>query len=218
MDCRTDLPGVVVANSCVRSGVRDKSLQDKQREIQDAIDFLLEVEREVKGQQKWLGAVNAAGILACATVITTDIIRDAVKITPETPAQALVMKVLDMADSKAKKSFYGGSRYKGELDKIDKVTTLLKKAVGKADKFGVIDLFADMAKNNLVLAGFAQDGQEAQATAQQSLTGLSKSLEKLRRVLGDIQAKIRDDDLTDDSDATRPVQRMSQAATPLRMP
>lgn len=204
MDCNSNLPGVVMLNTCLRSGAHDKALQAKQRTIQDAIDFLVELQREISGQQKWLDAANAAGIVAAATVITSAIIRDAVKVTPKNPVQTLIMLILGKIDDKAKSAMYDSSRYKNEIDDIDKVAKVLKEASGKTDKFGLVDLFANMAKNNLVLVGFAQDGQDAKATMRQSLSEVSKNIAKMQALLRDIQSKLLDDSFTDDSDSAQP--------------
>ena len=195
-----------MANSCsvvqsirvstVRCGLHDKSLQEKKLQIDDAIKFLNELEREVSSQEKWLDPVSIAGILAWSAILVTDIIRNTVKIAPKGGHQ-LVMKLLDDAHKKASGQKFDGTRYEKEVKYIDEAMGVLRKVVPKEFE-SLVNLFGDMAKDSLGLAGHIEDSDETKKVMKKSAKTVQKNLSKMKEVLKKIEAKIADDAKSDD--------------------
>lgn len=167
--------------------------------INDALIFVTEVEREISAQSKWLDAANLAGAVLWTVVLVTDIIQNCVKVTP-VGNMKLVFMMLDKAKQKVNKHKFDGAPYQKEVEKIELVRKELKKVLPKQGQ-ELADLFADMAQDSLGLAGFMQEADASRRSLDQSIRSSREIVAKMRALLREIDRQLADDALTDSTEA-----------------
>lgn len=198
---------LVVHAAAVRSGVHDKSLHSKRAVIQDAVRFGEEVQREIESNRETLGLVELAGVVSWTTLIVTDIIEDTVTVVPKGQAK-LVMDLLKKAKGKLPDRFEG-NRYRDQIKRVDQVAKGLK-AVSPKPLQSVVDVFANLVKNNYGLVDFVQSSGELKAANAQQKKTMEASLRQMISKLREIDRRIADDALSDDGQGNgAPVVRQS---------
>ena len=200
----------IIQPAYIRCGLHDKSLQRKQASIQDSIDLIAEVSREIASQKDTLNVVGIAGIVSWTAIIVTDLIQDTVDVVPN-PRQKILFFILGKAKESADKHKFDGNPYKGEIEKIDKASKALKDLIPKKQKELqlTVKVFSNLAKNSVGFMGYLKTQEEAQKSVNQSLSAALRQLAKLQKSLEDINALIADDARTDDSGA-QPGQNRSE--------
>jgi hypothetical protein len=212
-DTYTDLLTPSVYGPAVRCGLRDKSLREKQVNLQDGLKFLQEMERELSNKTVWLDAMTAAGIVAWTAVIVTDIIRNTVKVAPK-GGQKIIMDLLDKAHKQAGKHKFDGARYAEEIKRIQQAKDALKQVLPPGAK-DLADLFADMAADSLGMAGFTEDATDVKKTHEQSIRTARANVRRMAATLRKIEARIADDARTDEGSASQPQVRQSTPPVPV---
>lgn len=193
----------------IRCGLQDKTLQGKKLVLEDAIAFLNQVEREVASTSTTVDILSVAGIVAWSAVITTDIIRNAVKVTPTGNAKILT-SVLDEVHKQASKRKFDGNRYGKEIKKVDELVKALRHRVPK-HSHGLVDVFGELAKNSIAMMGFAADAKDTKASVEQSRKNALNQLNKLKESLKKLDEKIAYEAQSDDEGASKsPRENMSQ--------
>lgn len=208
-----DLLTPSVNGPAVRCGLHDKTLREKQLQIQDALKFSQEMERELSNKTVWLDATTAAGVVAWSAVIVTDIIRNTVKVAPK-GGQKILMDLLDRAHKSAGKRKFDGARYAQEIKHIEEAKKALRDALPPGAK-DLADLFGDMATDSLGLAGFMEDATDTRKSHDQSLRTARASVARMTAALRKIEARIADDARTDDGGAGQPEIRQSTRQAPV---
>lgn len=186
---------LTVQRAAVRCGVQDKSLNQKRFAIKDAIAFGEQIQNEIEHNRQMLQLVEIAAALTWTIVIMTDIIQDAVKVEPTGRAK-VVMFLLDKVRDKTAGSKFDGNRYNRELDGIDKMVEALKLAAPGGED--VINVFGNLAKNSLGLTDAIQSSAENKLSSDSQRRQMATSLQRLLKQLREVEAKMRDDALSDD--------------------
>lgn len=197
----------------VRSGLQDKTLHDKRVQIKDALNFTIEVRREISAQSKWLNAVNIAGVVSWWALMVTDIIQNCVKVTGVGNMKVVLM-LLDKVKQQANKHKFDGARYKTEVEKIELVRKELKKVLPKQGQ-ELADLFADMAEDWLGLAGFMEEADASRSSLEQSIRSSIATVAKMEALLRKIDAQIADDALTDSTETNGSPTRGGMSKAPV---
>jgi len=204
-----------INRAAIRCGTHDKSLQQKKFVLKDAVDFSREVLKEIESDRSKLQVVELAGILTWTTLIVTDIIQDATRVTPTGRASAIALKFLEQLRGKTASLKFEHNRYKVELERIDDISEALK-ALWPAGE-SVINTFANLARNSYGLVDHMQSSEETKLSNDQQRRMMIKRLRDLQQQLSKIEQKIRDDSLSDDGQSG-PRMSISPRLAPGRLP
>jgi len=168
-----------VIEAANRSGLQQTAMAQRRAQLIELRRFNQEMLAEIRRTEDSLSFVETAGLIAIAVSMNCDVIIDAAG--GETPGTKVVQRLY----GRVTKDKFDGSKYRETIKHIGDVQDVLRKALPKGTGF-LADVFGNLAKNTVLMIGFAEDSKSTKETVRQSLMSATRTLKQLDEKIGEI--------------------------------